>query len=210
MFTVGTEVTCPSELRIKALDLVLEKLARETDELGLLKRVRCIGGAAQVSQKLLLSLSYSSIMSLMHSALIEQNTAHYLLPTFISLLTTLPSLSSSRLSTLLTSPSSIFSLSDPATSADTSTTNQVRSMLDQLGEEGANGRGLGSLAARVMKVRMEERMEMMGGKEVIEDGLEGEVDGVRRPGVLESTERICLEGNLISSLLCGRYVAHFF
>lgn len=48
MYTIGGEITCPSELRIKAVDLLLEKLAQDAPE-GLLGRVVAISGATQVS-----------------------------------------------------------------------------------------------------------------------------------------------------------------
>jgi len=48
VYTLGDSVTCPSEARLHALDLVLEKLARECPDPTLLGRVVAISGAGQV------------------------------------------------------------------------------------------------------------------------------------------------------------------
>ncbi|ORY62847.1 hypothetical protein BCR35DRAFT_188524 [Leucosporidium creatinivorum] len=109
VYTLGFEITCPSELRIKAVDLLLEKLALQGPE-GMLARVKALSGAAQSSSPHLLSPSFSPLLQSIHS------------PTFAT----------HRLSSLLTS-STAFSLPTPPTRSDTSAARQVREIEKAVG-----------------------------------------------------------------------------
>jgi xylulokinase len=53
--TLGDRVTAPSEMRLKALDLLLEKLSRNTSQAQLIDQIVAISGAGQVSLSLILS-----------------------------------------------------------------------------------------------------------------------------------------------------------
>ncbi|GAA5964251.1 hypothetical protein JCM21900_001802 [Sporobolomyces salmonicolor] len=194
VYTLGDCITCPSELRLKALDLLLEKLARECPDPALLSRVRAVSGAGQ------------------------PHTLHYLLPAFTSLLTALDESPTSRLSSILTTASA-FALEAPATSSDSSTSSQVRALEQHFGqlalassttatspapnltpstvsEAGriALAQRTGSRswtrfsAAQLLKVRQgDERDSAAQGK-----------------GVLERTARIVLESGLLASVFLGR------
>ncbi|GAA6010365.1 hypothetical protein JCM10207_005194 [Rhodosporidiobolus poonsookiae] len=103
VYTMGDVVTSPSDLRLAALDHLLEKLARDCPDPTLLSRVVSISGAGQ------------------------PYTLHYLTPAFPSLLASLAASPHSRLSAILTS-SAAFSLPTPATGGDSSTSSHVRAL----------------------------------------------------------------------------------
>ncbi|GAA5895494.1 hypothetical protein JCM5296_006781 [Sporobolomyces johnsonii] len=200
VYTLGDCITCPSELRLKALDLLLEKLARECPDPSLLSRVRAISGAGQ------------------------PHTLHYLLPAFPALLTTLDESPTSRLSGILTT-SSAFALEAPATSSDSSTSSQVRLLEQHFGqlalpssttasspvpspspspstvsEAGrvALAQRTGSRpwtrfsAAQLLKVRQGDERDLEAQKIT------------RGEGVLERTARIVLESGLLAAVFLGR------
>ncbi|KAK4702052.1 hypothetical protein P7C70_g4177, partial [Phenoliferia sp. Uapishka_3] len=184
--TYGQEVTAPSAMRIKGLDLLLEKLAQNSSsDASLIGRIRAISGCGQ------------------------QHAAYYLSHAFPSLLAATSTNPSSRLSSLLLSHLS-FSLESPAISIDSSTANQcaeLEAILEQrlpvssCQGAGPRSRNRGAIemarrtgsrackeftAAQVMKVR-----QVYGGR-----------DGRMR--VLDGTGRICLESNFLASLFLGR------
>ncbi|GAA5875776.1 hypothetical protein JCM16303_003992 [Sporobolomyces ruberrimus] len=106
--TLGDRVTAPSELRLKALDLLLEKLSRNTQDAHLIHRIVAVSGAGQ------------------------PGTLHYLLPSFPTLLSSLDDLWSNRISEILDS-SSTFALESPASPGDSSAMTQVRQLEQHFG-----------------------------------------------------------------------------
>ncbi|GAA5911938.1 hypothetical protein JCM6882_004720 [Rhodosporidiobolus microsporus] len=213
----GDVVTCSSEQRVAALDLLLDKLARDCPDPTLLSRVRCVSGVGQ------------------------PNTLHLLTPSFPSLLSSLAtSLPHKRLADVLTS-SAAFALPNPATGGDSSAVAQVRGLeahfgrlseefkLDEGGEaEGEEGGGksektktaphllqppgralLTSLtgarpsprsgAAQLLKLREADERERREGrlKRGVLCGGEGDGEGGR-------TGRVVLESGLWAGVFLGR------
>ncbi|GAA5922173.1 xylulokinase [Sporobolomyces koalae] len=204
VFTLGDGVTVPSELRLAALDLLFEKLARNTREDGLLRRVVAVSGAAQ------------------------PHALHFLLPQFWHLLASLDQQPVHRFSQILTA-SLGFALAIPTSSADSSATAQVGQLEQHFGRL-AQGSSFGEVpgshkelkgnaqqshvrvmeagrryfaektgskplswysAAQLVKLRQKDELEIERGE--IEVGA----------GVFGRTARIVLEGTLFSSLMLG-------
>ncbi|KPV78672.1 uncharacterized protein RHOBADRAFT_51111 [Rhodotorula graminis WP1] len=206
VYTLGDSVTCPSEARLHALDLVLEKLAREGPDPTLLGRVVAISGAGQ------------------------PHTLHYLSPSFPSLLSALSHTPCARISSILTADRA-FSLAHPPTSGDSSAAPQVRelelhcgdsaaSISASMHEEEEGGSGRESVAQRRERGRVEmarrtgsratarsaaaQLLRVVQMDQGIGQELErGQVLG--GSGVLGGTDRVVLEGGLFASVFLGRY-----
>ncbi|BGP36950.1 hypothetical protein JCM10449v2_000854 [Rhodotorula kratochvilovae] len=194
VYTLGDVVTCPSEARIHALDLLLEKLARECPDPTLLSRIVAISGAGQ------------------------PHTLHYLSHDFPSLLTVLSQTPHARLSSVLTAASA-FSLAHPATSGDSSAPTQVRDLelhfgrlaLVEAGEDPASAthaqlleRGRRALASRT-GARASTRAAAPQLLKVVQGDKKLEEEGKAGEGALARTGRIVLEGGLFASVFLGRY-----
>ncbi|GAA5842289.1 hypothetical protein JCM9279_005334 [Rhodotorula babjevae] len=201
VYTLGDSVTCPSEARLHALDLVLEKLARECPDPTLLGRVVAISGAGQ------------------------PNTLHYLSPAFPSLLASLSHTPCARLSSVLTA-NCAFSLAHPATAGDSSAGPQVRELELHCGDtsaaaaaaaHGEEGSRRESVAQRRERGR-EDMARRTGSRATarsaaaqllrvvqVDQGHEGGHGAGGSGGVLGGTDRVVLEGGLLASVFLGRY-----
>ncbi|GAA5983073.1 hypothetical protein JCM5350_006804 [Sporobolomyces pararoseus] len=107
--TLGDRVTAPSEMRLKALDLLLEKLSVNTRQAQLIPRIVAISGSGQ------------------------PGVLHFLNPQFESLLAVLDNSSSRRISEIINS-STAFTLEEPASSGDSSSMTQVRKLETHFGK----------------------------------------------------------------------------
>ncbi|GAA5919096.1 hypothetical protein JCM1841_005621 [Sporobolomyces salmonicolor] len=194
VYTLGDCITCPSELRLKALDLLLEKLARECPDPALLSRVRAVSGAGQ------------------------PHTLHYLLPAFTSLLTALDESPTSRLSSILTT-SSAFALEAPATSSDSSTSSQVRALEQHFGQLALASSTTAtspapnltpSTVSEAGRIALAQRTgsrpwTRFSAAQLLKVRQEDERDSAAQgKGVLERTARIVLESGLLASVFLGR------
>lgn len=129
--TSGDRVTAPSEMRLKALDLLLEKLSVNTRQAQLIPRIVAISGSGQVS---LLSPFPSVAASLLiHLLVFQPGVLHFLNPQFESLLAILDNSSSRRISEIINS-STAFTLEEPASSGDSSSMTQVRKLETHFGK----------------------------------------------------------------------------
>ncbi|GAA6056256.1 hypothetical protein JCM3770_007279 [Rhodotorula araucariae] len=192
VYTLGDVVTCPSEARVHALDLLLEKLARECPDPTLLSRVVAISGAGQ------------------------PHTLHYLSQEFPSLLTVLSHAPHARLSSVLTATSA-FSLANPATTGDSSAAAQVRELELHFGRlplAAAGQHVVGAAPAQLLDRgelarRTGSRPTARSGAaqllKVVHADKKLEAEGTAGEGVIARTGRVVLEGGLFASVFLGRY-----
>ncbi|GAA6000338.1 uncharacterized protein JCM10292_001465 [Rhodotorula paludigena] len=200
VYTLGDVVTCPSEARLHALDLLLEKLARECPDPTLLSRVVCVSGVGQ------------------------PHTLHYLSHDFPSLLSTLIGSPQKRISAILTAQSA-FSLPEPSTCGDTSALPQVRELEHHFGElvQGSSG-GEGGVAAGAARERApfetaalleagrQELARRTGSSPTSRSGAAHLLKAVQsdqateaegKEGVMSRTGRVVLESGLLASVFLG-------
>ncbi|GAA5979891.1 hypothetical protein JCM10908_001454 [Rhodotorula pacifica] len=208
--TRGDSVTCPSIVRLHALDLLLTKLSRDCPDPTLLGRVVCISGAGQ------------------------PNALHYLSPAFTQMLSAMPltpHLSLSELFTPIPPSAPLFTVAEPTTDGDASTVEHIRALEAHFGQEQFDtshpAGGAGVDPKRRIKDSLEKGREELvrrtGGRpclrspvaqlmKVLEENktrVEEEAEFVRDPkkarkGLLETTERIVLESGLLASVFLGR------
>ncbi|GAA6059595.1 hypothetical protein JCM10212_005094 [Sporobolomyces blumeae] len=206
VYTMGDRVTCPSELRLKALDLLLDKLASGSSDPSMIGRVVAVSGSGQPS------------------------VLHYLTPTFEAILATLAETPELDVSTMLTAD--CFSLLTPPAANDTSTLTQVRDLERHFGrlilavpstdstsppsgsDEASSsvrpspieileaGRtafaartgskpGTRQSAAQLLKIRQDDEAAIAQGE--LEEG----------DGILDRTGRIVLESGLLAAVFLG-------
>ncbi|GAA5896228.1 xylulokinase [Sporobolomyces salmoneus] len=222
--TLGDRVTAPSVMRIKALEVLLDKLSQRYPDL--IRRIVAISGATQ------------------------PGVLHFLSPQFSSLLSTLAQTSHLSLSDIFT-PDTAFSIPDPPSVGDNSTVTQVRQFEQYFGTQllsspsvssassplsrsssssskGGGGQAMSSYekslrhfetlekgrdyivsktgaritsqssATRLLKLREKELYEIeMGERAAEEEGGGG--------GVFGGNGRILLESGLMASILLGRF-----
>ncbi|GAA5880700.1 hypothetical protein JCM3774_002799 [Rhodotorula dairenensis] len=208
--TRGDSVTCPSVVRLHALDLLLTKLSRDCPDPSLLSRIACISGAGQ------------------------PNALHYLAPTFSHVLRAMtfsPHLSLSELFTPVPPSNPLFTVAEPTTDGDASTVDQIRTLEAHFGQDqfdtSTRPRDGPDAARRVndaIEKGREELARRTGGRpclrnpvaqlrKILEDDkarVDEEKEFVRNPnrlgklGLLDRTERIVLESGLLASVLLGR------
>ncbi|BGP21911.1 xylulokinase [Rhodotorula toruloides] len=189
--TLGDVVTTPSELRLHALDLLLEKLTRDSPDPTLVSRIACISGAGQ------------------------PNTLHYLSHSFPTLLSSLQHSPQSRISSILSSQTA-FALSSPATSGDTSASSQVRALemhfgklaiaqvLAEEGEEDHKPLAKGVVLEDGRDELVRRTGEKVASRSPISQLLKVvQEKGEENEGVLDRTGRIVLESGLLASIFLG-------
>ncbi|BGP29117.1 hypothetical protein JCM10296v2_000855 [Rhodotorula toruloides] len=189
--TLGDVVTTPSELRLHALDLLLEKLTRDSPDPTLVTRIACISGAGQPAM------------------------LHYLSHSFPTLLASLQHSPQSRVSSVLSSETA-FALSSPATSGDTSASSQVRDFEMHFGKL-AIAQAMASegeedhkpLAGRVvLEAGRAELVKRTGGKVASRSPVAQllklvQEKGEEKEGVLDRTSKVVLESGLLASVFLG-------
>ncbi|GAA5961933.1 hypothetical protein JCM3765_006442 [Sporobolomyces pararoseus] len=217
--TLGDRVTAPSEMRLKALDLLLEKLSVNTRQAQLIPRIVAITGSGQ------------------------PGVLHFLNPQFESLLAILDNSSSRRISEIVNS-STAFTLEEPASSGDSSTMTQVRKLETHFGKLSLSSssspissssslsvstRATSSASSSILTVQQHfqilekgrEYFALKTGSKVLphysaaqlvkirekdDESLEnGEIPS-RKAGVLGRTGRIVTESSLLSSVFVGKLV----
>lgn len=229
--TLGDVVTSPSELRLHALDVLLEKLTRDSPDPTLVSRIACISGCGQVRVRPLhrlgrvhrgfrpqcrvgkVNLARCPAHALPPAS--QPNTLHYLSHSFPTLLASLQHSPQSRISSTLSSQTA-FSLASPATSGDTSASSQVRDLEMHFGklaiaqamaEEGEEGHKPLPNAV-VFKAGRNELVRRTGGKVTSRSPVSQLLKVVQekaeeKEGVLERTGRIALESGLLASVFLG-------
>lgn len=210
-YTIGDEITSPSEMRIKGLDLLLEKLARYCPDPNLFGRVRAISGAAQVWMSFGSVVFGRSLFTNSRKRINQQHAAYYLSLHFPSLLSSMPSNPSSRLSSIL--PSELaFSLQVPSNSQDWSTTAQCRHLELSVANNSPlvdTFKDLRKEGARIMAERTGSKAwSRFTASQIMKVG-ELCCRTEHSPGVLDVTRKICLESNFLASLFLGWYVTFF-
>ncbi|SCV68804.1 BQ2448_925 [Microbotryum intermedium] len=217
-YRLNAHVCEPSEMRLKALDLLLEKIARECPDPDLLLKVRRVSGAGQ------------------------QFTQHFLSSKFPDLLADLSERSESRMSTILSVKRGAFSLPIVATGHDRTTQEECRiielALSDQpnlasqppakkgrarwveeqarkLGQAAAAQRTgnkcwTGWSAAQLMKVANNDRKHFASEDKEPSDvmfqvpkELRNSMQQEDRRNIWERTSRVMLESSLLTTLFLG-------
>ncbi|GAA5974008.1 hypothetical protein JCM11641_008210 [Rhodosporidiobolus odoratus] len=189
VYTLGDVVTSPSEMRIAAFELLLEKIKRDCPDPGVLGRVKAISGAGQ------------------------PHALHYLTSTFPHLLAQLSSNPHLKLRDVLTSASA-FSHSTPATGNDSSTSSQVRSLESHFGVlalPGSMANAPATLAAGRAELarRTGSKPSTRGAAaqlmKVVQAYVRETDEGRLKQGVVEGTKRIVLESGLLAAVFLGSF-----
>ncbi|GAA6040761.1 hypothetical protein JCM8097_003285 [Rhodosporidiobolus ruineniae] len=196
VYTLSDVVTALSEMRIHALDLLLEKLSRDCPDPNLLSRVKAVSGTGQ------------------------PYTLHYLTPSFPTLLQTLTTAPQARLSSVLNATDA-FSLAAPATGGDSSTVAQVRGLEAHSGRVALAAATAGGTKeketpehllpalgrAHLVRLTGQKPSTRSGAAQMIKvrqaDEREREEGRLRR-GVMERTGAVRTEGAVLASVFLGR------